>query len=83
MVLVMNNTTDQLAQAKTELADAWNTLTALQSNYAPTSVESLTLQKAKMLLVARIQTLSDLQERRNQRAYEVATRTSWGYGRAG
>ena len=77
------NSNEQLAKAKTELADAWDTLMALKANYTPLGEEWQTLQKAQGLLLDRMQTLSNLQEARNRREYEAATRTSWGQGRAG
>lgn len=77
------NSNEHLAKAKTELADAWDTLMALKANYTPLGEEWQTLQKAQGLLLDRMQTLSNLQEARNRREYEAATRTSWGQGRAG
>ena len=77
------NANEQLAKAKTELADAWDTLQALKATVTPLGEEWNTLHKAQGLLLNRVQTLSNLQEARNRREYEAATRTSWGQGRAG
>lgn len=69
----MNSLTEKLAQQKKELADAWDTLTALQNTLTPLSDDWETLTKAKGLLVARVQTLSNRQEELNRKEYRAAT----------
>ena len=67
------NSNEHLAKAKTELADAWDTMEALKANFTPLGEEWQTLQKAQGLLLNRVQTLSNLQEERNRREYRAST----------
>lgn len=75
--------TANLAAEKVRLEAVYQTLYNLQMTLGSDSPEWTALQTARRLVVKQVGLLSEKQEELNRREYEAATRTSWGYGRAG
>lgn len=75
--------TANLAAEKVRLEAVYQSLYALQRNAEIFSPEWKALFTACRLVTKEVTRLSEKQEELNRREYEAATRTSWGYGRAG